>query len=86
MGIPSLTKKRLRLHGEIVALRVDYCGNPFADEEAIGRSLETGDLVPGASPRGNPLVDHARARLACWVLLAVSLAWRLKPDTWHLGF
>jgi len=31
-------------------------------------------------------VDHARARLACWVLLAVSLAWRLKPDTWHLGF
>ena len=41
---------------------------------------------PGASPRGNPLLDYARARLACWVLLGVSLTWHLKPDTWHLRF
>jgi hypothetical protein len=32
-----------------------------------------GDLGPAALPRGNPLLEYARARLACWVPLGVSL-------------
>ena len=86
MGIPSLMKKRLRLYFYRELPDVYECGNPLADEEAIGRRLETGGSRletwnPGASPRGNPLLDYARARLACWVLLGVSLTWHLTPGT-----
>jgi len=50
---------------------------------AGGWRLEAADLGPGASPRGNPLLDHART---AGLLGAAGGILNLAPDTWHLRF